>query len=174
MKKSVMYGIVAVVIIIIIIGVVAAVLLMQQGGGGTNTPTATPTATATASVGNATTLSFTANITSGGSTIEYKWQGTNVHSANVTARTDFSTYAYILNASAEKSWASTDSGKTFTASDFKTDWPVFGLQWSESVDALTAHWNGTSYTFTDTLGETVTLSNVVVNPTIPDSTFAVS
>jgi hypothetical protein len=172
MKKSTIYIIVAVVIIIIVIGAVVAYEYTKAPS--TTSPTPTPTASPVP-VGNATTLSFSANVTSGGTTITYNWKGINIHTAPIV-RVDFAGYAYIMNTTAEKSWGSTDSGKTWTASNFTADWPSWGAQWSENVNALT-HWDGTSATYSFTgvaQAGSVVLFNIVVNPTIPDSTFQTS
>jgi hypothetical protein len=175
MNKRTMYIVVAVIVILIIVVGVAAALLLNNGSGTpSTTPTPTPTATTAPSAGDATSITFNANITSGGTTIEYKWAGRNIHSTNITIRTDFATYAYVLDASTQSSKMSTDSGATWTTSTFTTDWPSWDGQFSEYVDALTAHWTGQDYTFQNAAGETITLFNVVINPTIPDSTFAVS
>jgi hypothetical protein len=173
MNKKTIYIIVAVLVIIIVVGVAAYALLYSGGGGGQSTPTPTPIATV--SVANATTLTFSANVTSQGSTIEYKWSGKNIHSSNITIRVDFAGYSYLLDASKEKSWSSTNNGTTWTAGNFTKDWPVWGAIWQEDVDALVGHWSGSGdYSFTDAQHEAVTLFNIVVNPTIPASTFATS
>jgi hypothetical protein len=175
MNKKTIYAIVAVLIIIIVVAVAAYALLYSGGGGGTTTPTPTPTATVGGGVGNATTLTFSANVTSQGSTIEYKWSGKNIHSSNITIRVDFAGYSYLLDASKEKSWSSSDNGTTWKAGNFTADWPVWGAQWQEDVDALVGHWSGSGdYSFTDAQHEAVTLFNIVVNPTIPGSTFTAS
>ena len=176
MKKNTMYIVVAVLVVIIIIAGAAAYLL-YGGGNGTTNPTATPTPNPTVSVADATTLTFSANVTSQGQTITYQWKGINIH-ATPTIRIDFSPgYVYILNSTQEKSWSSTDSAHTWTQSTFNTDWPFWGNEWSLYVDELTSgHWDGTSAThsYTDSQGQAITLFNIVINPTIPDSTFATS
>jgi hypothetical protein len=169
MNKKTMYIIVAVLVIIIVVGVAAYALLYNSGGGGTTSPTPTPTV----GVADATTLQFSANVTSQGQTTEYKWYGKDIH-ANMTIRVDFAGYSYLLNADQEKSWNSTDNGATWTQTNFATDWPIWGAQWSSYVNNLT-HWSGSGdYKYTDTLGEAITLFNISVNPTIPDSTFTAS
>ena len=69
---------------------------------------------------------------------------------------------------------STDSGTTWTAGTFATDWSFWGTQWTEYVSKL-ATWSGTGdVSYTNAAGEAIVLFNIVVNPTIPDSTFATS
>jgi hypothetical protein len=170
MSKQTTYAIVAVLVVVIIIAGVAVYLLYGNGGGTTN-PTNTPSPTTT--VGDATTLTFSASVTSSGTTITYNWAGKDIHGAPVI-RVDFAGYSYLLDAGKEKSWSSTDNGVTWTAGTFADDWPSWSTQWFEYVDYLTpGHWSGSgNYSYTDTLGQAVVLSNIVINPTIPDSTFA--
>jgi hypothetical protein len=170
MNKKTTYIIVAVLVIIIVVGIAAYALLYNSGGGGTTSPTPTPTV----GVADATTLQFSANVTSQGQTTEYKWYGKNIHSSNLTIRVDFANYVYIMDASQEKSWSSTDSGATWTQGNFTADWISWSPLWTDYVDNL-AHWSGSgNYAYTDSSGEAITLFNISVNPTIPDSTFTAS
>lgn len=176
MNKKTMYIIVAILVIVIVIAGAAAYLLSNNGNGGTTNPTPTPSPTV--SVAGAATLTFSANVTSQGQTTTYTWAGTNL-TAVMTLRVNFATYAYILDASQQKSWMSSDSGTTWTASTFATDWgtaaaPGFGNQWADYIAQL-ANWSGSGdYTYTNTAGEAIVLFNIIVNPTIPVSTFATS
>ena len=123
------YIIVAVLIVVIVVGVAGFMLLNNGGNNNQTTPTPTPGP----SVATATSLQFSANVTSQGQTTEYKWYGTNLNSANEKLRLDFVTYAYILDASQQKSWMSTDSGATWTAGTFSSDWNSWGTQWTDYV-----------------------------------------
>jgi hypothetical protein len=173
MNKQTMYIIVAVLVVVIVIAGVSVYLLYGGGGGGTTNPTATPAPTVNPA--DATTLTFSANVTVSGATTTYEWKGTNVHS-DPTIRVDLPGYSYILNSTQGKSWLSTDNGATWTASDFTADWSFWGNEWLVYVDNLSGHWDGTSatYSYTDAQGQAIVLFNIVVNPTIPESTFAVS
>jgi hypothetical protein len=167
-----LYTIIAVVVVVIVIGAVAAVLL----GGMGNQPaaTATPTPPPTINVAGATNLTFTASVTSQGVTTDYKWFGENIHSNAPILRLDFATYAYILDAGQQKSWMSTDSGATWTAGVFATDWTSWSPQWTDYLNNL-ANWTGSgNVSFTNTNGEAIVLSNIAVDQAIPSSTFAVS
>jgi hypothetical protein len=170
MNKTTIY-IAAVIIIIIVVGI-AAYALMNNGNGGSTNPTPTPTATpSTNGVAEASTLTFNANVTTQGSTLEHKWQGKNIHSNAMTLRVDFANYAYILNADEQKSWSSTDSGVTWTQGNFTADWQSFSPQWTDFLNNL-EHWSGSGdYSYTNTAGEGVVLFNISVNPSIPDSNF---
>ena len=165
-----MYIVVAVLVIVIVIAGAAAYLLYYNGNGGTTDPTPTPTPIG---VADATTLTFSANVTSQGQTTEYNWAGKDIH-VNPIIRADFAGYSYFLDASLQTSFSSIDNGATWTQGDFTTDWPFWGDQFAQDVAALT-QWSGSGdYSFTNAQDEAVVLFNIVVNPTIPDSTFAVS
>jgi archaellin len=171
MKKNLMYAIVAVIVIIIVI--VAAVFALGLIPTG-STPQATPTPTAATGVADASSIIFSSNITSSGTTTTYKWQGINIHTtANVTFRVDLEGgYSYILNVANETAFESTDGGVTWTTGDFATDWAAWGSTWQDYLDNLT-HWNGTDATYTiddATIGSALVF-DISVNPTIPDSTF---
>jgi hypothetical protein len=146
-------------------------MLLNNGEDNNGT---TPTPTPGPKVADATSLQFSANVTSQGQTTEYKWYGTNLNSANEKLRVDFVTYSYILDASQEKSWMSTDSRATWTAGTFASDWNSWGTQWTDYVSSL-ATWSGNGdYSYTNAAGEAIILFNIIVNPTLPDSTFATS
>jgi hypothetical protein len=166
-----MYTLVAVLIVVIIIAGAAAYLLSTNGNGGTTNPTATSSPTVT--VGDAATLSFSANVTTSGTTITYNWVGKDIHTTPII-RVDFAGYSYLLDATNQKSWSSTDNGTTWTTSTFNTDWPAWGAEWTTYVDELTpGHWSGSGdYSYTSLTGSAITLFNIVINPTIPASTFA--
>ena len=170
MNKKTIYIIVAV-LVIVIVAAAAGILLMNNNNPA---PTPTPTPTTGNGIADATTLTYSANVTNQGATTEYKWSGKNIHSTNITLRVDFANYAYIIDASQNKSWISTDSGATWAASTFTGatgDWASWEPQWTANVDNLT-QWSGTGNAeYTDATGSAVVMFNIVVNPTIPDSTF---
>ncbi len=169
MKKSAIYAIVAViVIIVVIVAAVFALGLIPMGG----TPAATPTPSAATGVADASSIIFSSNVTSGGTTTMYKWQGINIHS-NATFRVDLEGgYSYILNVANETAFESTDSGATWTTGSFTTDWAAWGATWQDYLDNL-AHWNGSDATYSindATIGNALVF-DISVNPTIPPATF---
>jgi hypothetical protein len=170
LKKNIIYIILVVLIALIFVGIAGFMRLNNCEDNNETTPTPTPGP----NVADATSLQFSANVTSQGQTTEYMWYGTNLNSANVKLRVDFATYAYIFDENQEKSWMSTDSGTSWTAGTFATDWSFWGTQWTEYANKL-ATWSGTGgVSYTNAAGETIVLFNIIVNPTIPDSTFATS
>ena len=177
-----MYIIVAVVIVIIIVAGVGVYL--YNNGTSTSpsgTPTPTPLPTSTYTVANATTLQFAANATQGTTTTTLLFAGENVGTANLTIRIDLPAYnqSYILNYGSQKSWTSTDSGKTWTLdSSFTNDNNIWGARWIGENHALSS-WNGTgtTYSYTDITTNPTTsvlIYNISVQPTLSASLFATS
>jgi hypothetical protein len=173
MKSKTMYILVAALVIVIVVAGVGIYMFMGTGGGGgggggggENTYT----------VANATSLQFEANVTSQGATITYDWAGTNLNSANVTLRIDLlggeaGNYSYILNGGSQTAWTAVNGEWTDISSEFNAQWKAWGDLWTGHVDAL-KNWSGTgdcSYTATD--GSSITIYNIAINPTLPDSLF---
>jgi len=175
MNKKTIYIIVAVLIVVIVVGVAAYALLYNGGSGGQSTPTPTPTATA--SVANATSLEFTANITSQGITVTHVFYGKNIGTSNLTIRLEIlggesGNWSYILNTGQEKSWNSTNNG-AWASSNFTADWAFWGTRWTNLVTNL-KNWSGTGdYSYTSN-GNAVTISCISVNPKLSDSLFQAS
>ncbi|MCW3998821.1 MAG: hypothetical protein NWE93_01110 [Candidatus Bathyarchaeota archaeon] len=168
MNKKTIYIIVAVLVVVIVVGV-AGVMLLNNGG---TPPEATPTPTPAPSIADAETLTFSANVTSQGQTTEYKWYGKDMQS-DAVVRVDLATYAYILDTASEKSWISTDSGATWTASTYATDYAAWGGYWTEYTGKL-AGWTSGDVSYENSAGEAIVLFNITIDPTIPDTTFATS
>jgi hypothetical protein len=173
MNKNTTYIVIAVLAVVIVVAGAASYIYLNNGGNKEQT-------TPTVSVAAATNLQFSANVTSQGTTVEYQWAGRDIHANNLTIRVDIlggasGNYSYILNAAQQKSWSSTDNGITWIAStDFATDWNSWGTQWTSYLDNL-ANWTGSgNYSYTNASGEAITLFNISVNQTIPDSTFQTS
>jgi hypothetical protein len=167
MKKNAMYVIFAVVIIVIVFAGVGT--WYYTGGGGS--PSAKVTAVDFA---NATSVSFTANVTCEGMTSTYRFQGINIHSNNTIFRVDLSGgYSYIVNCVAMQGWQSHDGGANWVAGDFTEFWNGWIGQWQDYINNLGSTWDGveSSFTITDSVLGTAVVSNIVVNQTIPPSTF---
>jgi hypothetical protein len=169
------YIIVAVVVVIIIVASIGAYLIYNNGKS-SGTPTTTPV-----SVANANSLQFIANATSSGTTSTLKFAGENLQTSNYTLRIDYpaGNTSFILNYGQQKSWQSLDNGKIWTLdSSFTTDNSTWGERWTGEVTAL-ENWNGTgdTYTYTTTSGgvtTNVTIYDISVNPSLPESLFSPS
>jgi hypothetical protein len=176
MNSKTMYILVAALVIVIVVAGVGIYLFMGTGGGGgggggggENTYT----------VANATSLQFSVNETTNGALVTYEFACKNMNDLNTSSaviRLDIpggavGNYSYILNASEQKSWSSTDNGATWTEGSFATDWPMWGAAFNSYVTNL-VNWSGTGdYTYTDANGNSNTIYNITVNPTLPDSLF---
>ena len=177
-NKNTMYILVAaLVIIIVIVGVGAYVFL---GGGGVTPPSDGNGGETVYTMGNATSLQFSVNLTtSGGSTGIYKFAGKNLGTANITLRVDATpevsvdtTYSYIMFASNQTSW-NNETG-TWAVGNFTQDW---GISWSPLWSGYIAHnsdWKtgDVDITYTDDQGNSVVIYNIAINPTLDDSVFS--
>ena len=174
LNKKTTYAIVAVVIIIIVVGIAAYAVLNNKPG---ETEENSPTPTATSSVLGANSIEFNSNLTSQGVTIQHKWAGKDIHVETPTIRLDIlggesGNYSYMLDVGQQKSFTSINGG-AWTPSTYATDWTTFGAEWTDYLNHM-GHWTSGDVSYTNTAGEAVTLYNIVINPTIPDSTFATS
>jgi hypothetical protein len=153
-------------VLIVFVAVFFAVMYAPNYGGqiGTNT------------VKYASTLTFNANITAQGTTLEQRWAARDIKHENKTFRVEILDHGsekfYVLNAGQQKSWSSTD-GVTWVSSDFAADWATFNPEW-EDYFANLINWRGSgNYSITNSAEQDVLLFDISVNPAIPDSTFAV-
>jgi hypothetical protein len=172
-KKSIY--IIAAALIIVIAAASAGILLLQQNNNGTsNQPTATPTASV--NIPAASSLSFSVNDTSQGTTTTYKFTADNMGTPNVDLRVEVPgcdtglNYTYLFNAATRSAYNQTNGGQWAT-DDFNHAWPLWGNMWSGYVDKLNT-WNSTAqYSYTATNGDPITIFDISVNPTLPASTF---
>jgi hypothetical protein len=174
-----MYIIVAVLVVVIIVAGAAAYILSTNNNG-TNNATPTPTPAPTVSIASATSLQFTVNDTSQGTTTPYQFAGTNIGTANLTIRIDLpscnpggANYTYVLNAGTQSAWNTTNNG-AWIKDNFNNTWPLWGDMWSGYVAKLDT-WNSTAtYSYTASSGDSITIFDIHVNPTLPSSTFQTS
>jgi hypothetical protein len=174
MNKKTIYIVVAVLLVVIVVGV-TGVLLLNNNGGNTN-PSATPTPTSTpaATVVGAHTLRFNVNDTS--AALIYTYTCKNFNSSTEVLRVDMNigaagNYSYIVDTGAQKSWASTDNGATWTAStDFAGDTTNYASPFHAYVNKIAEQSNTTDFAYTSL----ISIYGIEVNPTIPDSVFATS
>ncbi|MBT0159375.1 hypothetical protein G4O51_05250 [Candidatus Bathyarchaeota archaeon A05DMB-2] len=162
------------VIIIVIAGVVIYMYVGTggEGGGGGETPTTVYT------MGNATSLQFTVNLTDPTGLGIYKFAGKNLDTANVWLRVDATpvvsegtTYSTIMYAGNQTSW--TNATGTWMESDFSADW---GTTWSPSWSGYIDHnkdWKtgDGDISYHDEAGNAVLIYDIVINPTLSDSLF---
>jgi hypothetical protein len=174
MNKRTIYIVVAVLVVVIVVGVTGVLLLNNQGGNTNPSATPTPTSTPAATVVGAHTLRFNVNDTSAGLTYTYTCK--NFNSSTEILRVDMDIgaagkYNYIVDTGAEKSWASTDNGATWTAStDFAGDSTNYAAPFHAYVNKIAEQGNTADFAYTSL----ILIYSIEVNPTISDSVFAIS
>lgn len=169
MNKKMMYALVSVVVIIIVVAVAGAYVLMNSGGGSGVKNTYTVT--------NATSLQYDVDVTDQGTTSLSEFAGKNLGTSDVMLRIDMSgvgqaNYTTVVNGVDQTAWRSTNGNWADVSTTYNTIWEIgCGKQWSNNVDAL-ANWIGTGdCTYTDSVGTSYRIYNVVINPTLADSLF---
>ncbi len=181
LNKNTMYLIVAVLVIVIVIAGAAAYLLSNNGNGGTTNPTPTPVPTV--SVADATTLQFNLAETSSFGTLNYMFSAKNMNSdtSHIVVRMDIidpsANYTYVVDTGQEKAWLSLDDGATWTVeADYTADYTMVVTAFNDYITNLEANWNGSdlTYTYTASSGSTILISNISLNPTLPELLFATS
>jgi type II secretory pathway pseudopilin PulG len=162
MNRKTLYILVAV-LVVVIVAAVAGVLLLN---------------TQPVSVANATSLEFTVNVTTQGTTTTLAFYGKNIGTSNLTIRLDIlggesGNWSYILDTGQEKSWNSTNNG-AWESSNFTADWDFWGNSWTNLVTNL-KNWSGAGdYSYTSSNGDFHTIYNITVNPKLSDSLFQAS
>ncbi len=180
MDKKILYIITAA-LVIVIVAASAGVLLLQQNNNGnsnSNQPTATPAASSV-NIPAASSLVFSVNDTSQGTTTTYKFTADNLGTPNIDLRVEVPgcdaglSYVYLFNAASMSAWNQTNGGQ-WTADNFNNAWPLWGNMWSGYVDKLNA-WNSTAqYSYTASNGDPIVIFDISVNPSLPASTFQTS
>jgi hypothetical protein len=173
MNKNTMYILVAVLVIIIVVaGVVVYYYYGTGGGGGGETPTTVYT------MGNATSLQYTVNLTDPTGLGIYMFAGKGLGTADIWLRVDAvpvvsegTTYSTIMYAGNQTSW--TNATGTWMVSDFATDWgTTWSPQWSSYIDH-NANWmaGDGDISYSDSSGNDVLIYGIAINPTLSDALF---
>lgn len=174
-----LYIIVAVLVIVIAVAGAAILLLNNPNNANNSNNNNSAGTTQPVNIANATSLVFSVNDTSQGTTTTYQFTSDNLNTANIELRVDVpgcstgSNYTYVFKASTESAWNSTNNG-AFVTDNFSTQWPLWGNMWAGYVTTLKS-WNSTATDcYTASNGDAITIFNISVNPTIPSSTFQTS
>lgn len=170
MNKKMMYALVSIVAIIIaVVAVSGSYVLMVNNGGGK-----------TVTVADATSLQYDVDVTYQGTTSLAEFSGRNLGTSDVMLRIDMSSdnqpnYTTIINGTDQTAWRSTNGNWSDVSSTYNTIWEIgCGDQWNNNVNALT-NWTGTGdCTYTDAVGTSYRIYNVVINPILTDPFFAIS
>jgi hypothetical protein len=171
MNKNIIFIIAVLLVVIIAAG--AAVILLN------NNPSSNKQTTAV-NIADASSLQFTVNDTSQGTTTPYQFTGITMGTSNLTVRVDLpscnpggANYTYVLNSGTQSAWNKTSDAAWMT-DNFNNAWPLWGNMWSGYVSKLDA-WNSTAtYSYTASNGDAIIIFDIHVNPTIPNSTFQTS
>jgi hypothetical protein len=166
-----------VVIIIIVAGIVAYVL---YSGGGEETPTPTPTPTPSGSpVEGASSITFDVNATVSGAEEFDKFTAKNLDTDGILLRVDQmdaqgNKFVYILNQTAQSVWADFGTGFIDESANYQTyaDNTLIGYVALHGYLQELANWSGSgSYDFTHN-SDSFVISNIFVDPSVPDSVFS--
>jgi hypothetical protein len=191
-KKSRKTLIALVLVVVLIVAIVAGVYLATRGNGNTNpstsptpTPTSNPSATSNpstsgtgANVAGATSLQFTVSVTnsSGGSVGSYTYYVKNAGTSSQMVRIDFTDpssgdFVYIVNSATQQVLVKSGGQWTDLSSTYTSQYNTWNTAFLGYKNSLTS-WSGTGdWTYTDPNGDTVKITNISVNPTLPDSLF---
>jgi hypothetical protein len=169
MNQKTLAIVVIAIVVIAVVGVGAYWFLSNPSGGGGNEPTPTPTPTG---VADATSLQFTVEITGGDSAGTYNYYAKNIGTTDMMIRVEIPDYdfVYIVNGAEQKAWQNQGSGWEDLSSTFQAQWDVWEPTYQAYADQL-ATWTSGDWTYTASDGASVTITSIMVNPTLADSLF---
>jgi hypothetical protein len=173
MKTSNVVIIVAIVIVVIVIGAVAIYYFIQNSANQQNVYTAQ----------NASSLQVSSDVI--GSNVVgqqsapniFNWSVANVGASNQKLRltiyanaSDQTGFSYIVNSQSQMAWKNENG--TWVSDNYNDANALWGAQWNQTLSQIKANWTGNgSISFTNSFGDNVTVTKVVINPTLPDSLF---
>jgi hypothetical protein len=167
--------IVAIIVIAVVVGGIAAYYVLTTGEEVEPTPTPTPTPNP---VEGATSMRFDVEVNFEGDLLEVDlFTVKNYGTSDILLRVDQTdkdelSFTYLMNQTAQKAWAAF-MGDWSEAEDFATYWDsnLIGQPALDGYMGALANWSGTgSYDFSS--GDySYVISNIVVDPEIPDSAF---
>jgi hypothetical protein len=160
---------IAIVVIAVVIVAVIGVAAYWMLSSGTGEPEATPTPSP--GVEGASSLQFSVEITGGASEGSYNYYAKNIGTDDMMIRVEIPAYefTYIVNGAEQKAWSNEGSGWVDLSSTFQDQWDVWQPTYQVYADELVS-WTSGDWTYTD--GDTtVTITDIMVNPTLEDSLF---
>lgn len=161
-KTMIALAVIAIIVVAIVVGVILAT---RGGGGGTG-----------GDVAGASSLQFSADVTSGGTLATYTYSAKNIGTSNAMIRIELTSGSentiYIVNGAQKQAWIY-ENGAWTNLTDYFTD---YWTQWNSTLTGFTnnlSHWSGSGdYTYTNpSTGDTVRIYNISVNPSLADSLF---
>jgi hypothetical protein len=165
--------IIAIIIIAIVLSAIAIYYFSQNGTTKQNVFT----------VQNATSLRVSADVVGSnvvsnqGAPNPFNWSVINIGTNNQKIRltiyaneSDQTGYSYIVNSQNQAAWKNENG--TWVSANFNELNNLWGAQWIQTLNQLKANWtrNG-NISFKNSFGDNVTITKVVINPELPDSTF---
>jgi hypothetical protein len=170
-QKGISTLVIAVIVVVVIAVVGVGVYLYMSGSGGNGGATPTPTSSAP-DVGGASSLQFSVEVTSGGTSYTNTYMAKNIGTSNLMIRIEMEgDMIYIVNGAEQKAWAYMDGTWTDISSSFADEWN----SWSTTVSGYQgelADWTGTGeWTYTGTDGSSVRIYDISINPSLADSLF---
>ena len=166
-KVLIFVAILTVAIVIVAVGLFLA--FSGKGGVGSST-------SGGSGVSGAKSLQFTVK-TTGGSTpsVEYTYYGKNIGGSNLDIRVEYTSssfnYVYIINGALKKVWVETNGQWLDLSSQYQSQAASWGTTFDDYRTFLLSYGGSGSYTYHSTNGETVQYTNIVANPSLPDSLF---
>jgi hypothetical protein len=169
MRRRTLYILVLVVLVVIIVASVGAYVWWNNNsgggrgnGGGTN-------------VAGATSMQYSVDVTSQGTTATYKFAAKNLKTSNMMLRIEVlgggsGDYIYILNGAEKKAWSYSNGEWTDISETFDSQWNAWSSIWQGYFDNLT-QWNGTGDWSYTSGGESIRIYSIQVNPVLVDSLF---
>jgi hypothetical protein len=158
--------IVAIILIAIVIGAIAIYYFSQNGTIEQDVFT----------VQNATSLQVNADVVGGdqGSFL-FSWSVANIGTMDQKILLTIyggqsGNFSYIVNSSDQTAWKNEDG--MWVSGNYNELNTLWGTAWTENLNQLKANWtdNG-NVSFTNSIGDHVSMTTVVINPELPDSVF---
>jgi len=170
-KKGISTLVIVAIIVIAVVIVGIGVYVWYSGG---EEPTPTPTPTPTSPVEGATSMRFDVEADVEGAVETDRFTLKNLGTSDLLIRVDQTDkdeldFLYLIHQADQKAWAYCMGEGGDVSEDFATYWdnPLIGNVAVDKYMTALANWSGTG----NYEGDTYTISNIVVNPTIEDSVF---
>jgi hypothetical protein len=127
-------------------------------------------------VQNATSLQVSANVVGGNQgSFPFNWSVANIGATSQKIRLtiyggESGNFTYIIDSKDQAAWANENG--TWVSGNYLELNNVWGTAWTENLNQLKANWTGNgNVSFTNSIGDHVTMTDVVINPEFPDSVF---
>ncbi len=162
--------VVAVILLIVVVLSAVAIYYFAQNG------TAKPDVF---TVQNATSLQVNADVVGSnqGPSNPFKWLVADIGTTDQKIRltiyanaSDQTGFTYIVNSENQEAWRNENG--TWVSTNYNELNNLWGSEWIQYLNQLKANWTGNgNVSFNNSFGDSVTVTNVVINPELADSTF---